>query len=979
MITGGIFGMKRISVLLIIVMMVSLLPVSKPEIYAEMDDAYLFDFGSEDSPVAEGYEQVSNSMLYEEARGYGLDKTVDQRDRGKPDDVRRDFIIGEDYTFTLDIPNGEYFVRIIAGDEIAFNRSSFIINGQDHGNITSDGGEFAELTTNVTITDEKLTINIGENGRINGLEIVPMTAIDTLAIDAITYSPDSTVSLSWEPNSAASYYTIYRKPKDADTYEKIDETTDTSFTDTSVEIGYSYTYAVTSVHQSGIESEKSNEVTAKIVNDEVAPPQAPTGISVEDLELEKVALSWDPEENANQYYIYRASYDPDDYPEGAVTFERIGSTTKTSFTDESVLTYNHYYYQVRAINDGGVSEASEVVESPITEVLKRQMEQLDRALVAVESDDGVYVGWKMLGTDPKDVKFHLFRDGKKVNKKPIENSTNFFDENGTADSTYQVRVIKGSGSKLTKKAKVWSKNYLSVALDKPEGGTTPDGVEYTYSANDASVGDLDGDGEYEIVLKWDPSNSKDNSQSGYTGNVYLDAYELDGTKLWRLDLGKNIRAGAHYTQFLVYDFDGNGKSEVVLKTGDGTIDGQGNVIGDQEADYRNSSGFVLEGPEYLTVFEGATGKALSTVDYTPPRGNLNDWGDNYGNRADRFLAGVAYLDGERPSIIMARGYYTRAVLAAYNWRDGELSLEWVFDSDDEGNEEYAGQGNHQLAVADVDQDKKDEIIYGASVIDDDGTGLYSTGWGHGDALHVSDLDPNHPGLEIFQPHESTQIPIGYGIRDAATGEKLFGVDLRSDVGRGLAADIDPRYDGAEFWASTSWDGSAGNGLHAANGELISQEKPRSINHAVWWDGDLGRELLDHTFDPDNDPHGVGRIDKWDYEKEELVNLLTPEGTRTNNWTKGNPSLQADIFGDWREEVIWPSSDSEELRIYTTTDLTEEKIYTLMHDPVYRLSVAWQNVAYNQPPHTGFFLGYNMKEAQRPDIVTGDKLFGRDKE
>lgn len=970
--------MKRISVLLIIVMMVSLLPVSKPEIYAEMDDAYLFDFGSEDSPVAEGYEQVSNSMLYEEARGYGLDKTVDQRDRGKPDDVRRDFIIGEDYTFTLDIPNGEYFVRIIAGDEIAFNRSSFIINGQDHGNITSDGGEFAELTTNVTITDEKLTINIGENGRINGLEIVPMTAIDTLTIDAITYSPDSTVSLSWEPNSAASYYTIYRKPKNADTYEKIDETTDTSFTDTSVEIGYSYTYAVTSVHQSGIESEKSNEVTAKIVNDEVAPPQAPTGISVEDLELEKVALSWDPEENANQYYIYRASYDPDDYPEGAVTFERIGSTTKTSFTDESVLTYNHYYYQVRAINDGGVSEASEVVESPITEVLKRQMEQLDRALVAVESDDGVYVGWKMLGTDPKDVKFHLFRDGKKVNKKPIENSTNFLDENGTADSTYQVRVIKGSGSKLTKKAKVWSKNYLSVALDKPEGGTTPDGVEYTYSANDASVGDLDGDGEYEIVLKWDPSNSKDNSQSGYTGNVYLDAYELDGTKLWRLDLGKNIRAGAHYTQFLVYDFDGNGKSEVVLKTGDGTIYGQGNVIGDQEADYRNSSGFVLEGPEYLTVFEGATGKALSTVDYTPPRGNLNDWGDNYGNRADRFLAGVAYLDGERPSIIMARGYYTRAVLAAYNWRDGELSLEWVFDSDDEGNEEYAGQGNHQLAVADVDQDKKDEIIYGASVIDDDGTGLYSTGWGHGDALHVSDLDPNHPGLEIFQPHESTQIPIGYGIRDAATGEKLFGVDLRSDVGRGLAADIDPRYDGAEFWASTSWDGSAGNGLHAANGKLISQEKPRSINHAVWWDGDLGRELLDHTFDPDNDPHGVGRIDKWDYEKEELVNLLTPEGTRTNNWTKGNPSLQADIFGDWREEVIWPSSDSEELRIYTTTDLTEEKIYTLMHDPVYRLSVAWQNVAYNQPPHTGFFLGYNMKEAQRPDIVTGDKLFGRDK-
>ncbi|MDX8045523.1 rhamnogalacturonan lyase [Gracilibacillus sp. S3-1-1] len=595
------------------------------------------------------------------------------------------------------------------------------------------------------------------------------------------------------------------------------------------------------------------------------------------------------------------------------------------------------------------------------------MEDLDRALVAVESDGGVYLGWKMLGTDPKNVQFHIYRDGKKINKKPIRDSTNYFDENGTPDSIYQVKVLNGKGDKYTEEVSVWSENYLSIALDKPEGGTTPDGVEYTYSANDASVGDLDGDGQYEIILKWDPSNAKDNAHSGYTGNVYLDAYKLDGTKLWRLDLGKNIRAGAHYTQFLVYDFDGNGQSEVALKTADGTIDGEGNVIGDANADWRNNQGYILDGPEFLTVFDGETGKALETTDYYPPRGDVNDWGDGYGNRVDRFLAGVAYLDGERPSIVMARGYYTRTVLAAYNWRDGELTQEWVFDSDDEGNEGYAGQGNHSLAVADVDGDGKDEIVYGSMVVDNDGTGLYTTEWGHGDALHVGKFDPNRPGFQIFQTHEDASIPIGYSFRDAGTGELIYGFEVAQDVGRGMIADIDPRYEGAQFWASVEWDGSQGSGLHAIDGEVITDNAPRSANFGIWWTGDLGRELLDHTFDPNSDPHGVGKIDKWDYEKERLETIFVPEGTRTNNWTKGNPSLQADIFGDWREEVIWPTADSEELRIYTTTDVTEEKIYTLMHDPVYRLSVAWQNVAYNQPPHTGFFLGYHMDEPPTPAI------------
>nr|WP_276208245.1 cohesin domain-containing protein [Gracilibacillus sp. YIM 98692] len=597
-----------------------------------------------------------------------------------------------------------------------------------------------------------------------------------------------------------------------------------------------------------------------------------------------------------------------------------------------------------------------------------QMEYLERGVVAVNTDDGIFVSWRLLGTESKDTGFNLYRDGTKINDAPITSSTNYLDEEGTMDSVYSVNaVLNGEEVDESKEVAVWGDQYHSIPLDRPEGGTTPDGVSYTYHANDASVGDLDGDGEYEIILKWDPSNSKDNSHSGYTGEVFMDAYELDGTKLWRIGLGKNIRAGAHYTQFMVYDLDSDGKAEVALKTADGTTDATGKVIGDPEADYRNESGRILEGPEYLTVFNGETGEELVTTDFSPARGNMADWGDSYGNRGDRFLAGIAYLDGQKPSLVMTRGYYEKTMLTAYNFRDGELTKQWTFDSDDEGNQAYTGQGNHSLAIADVDDDGKDEIVFGAMVVDHDGKGLYTTGWGHGDANHVSDLNPNRDGMEIFQVHESSNSPVGYGIRDAETGELLFGIETGSDVGRGMAADIDPRYDGAEFWASDSWDGSSGRSpLHSVEGEVISEISPQSMNFAIWWDGDLSRELLDHDWTNYEIGIGTPRIDKWDYENEELNNLLTIEGTSSNNGTKGNPSLQADIIGDWREEVMVRDIDSTELRLYTTTDITEHRFHTLMHDPVYRLSVAWQNVAYNQPPHTSYFLGNDMEEAPKPN-------------
>ncbi len=611
----------------------------------------------------------------------------------------------------------------------------------------------------------------------------------------------------------------------------------------------------------------------------------------------------------------------------------------------------------------------------------RQAEFLDRGLVAVKTDTGVFLSWRLLGNESYGTAFDIYRDGRRLTRR-LATATNYLDAAGQVGSVYSVRRAdddhRGRDSDRRgcprhghdghrrwhgghdcgrESVEAWQGPYLSIPTVKPADGVTPVGEAYSYRANDASVGDLDGDGEYEIVLKWDPTNSKDNSQGGYTGEVFVDAYKLDGTRLWRISLGRNIRAGAHYTQFMVYDFDGDGKAEVAMKTADGTTDARGTVIGDAAADYRNTAGYVLAGPEFLTMFEGRTGKALATIDYVPARGAVTDWGDNYGNRVDRFLAGVAYLDGRHPSLVMSRGYYTRTVIGAWDWKDGAFTQRWVFDSNVSGAQ-YRGQGNHQLAVADIDADGRDEIVFGAMTIDDDGNALYTTNLGHGDALHVGDLDPTRAGLEVFKVMESTASPYGLAAWDAATGAILWGKFTGRDTGRGMAADIDPRHAGEEMWSST------GGGLNTAQGVPLGASPP-SINFGIWWDGDLSRELLDHTFTTATRT-GIGRIDKWNFETARATPILVAEGFSTND-TKGNPTLQADILGDWREEVLWRSEDSSELRLYTTTAPTAFKLRTLMHDPTYRLSVAWQNVAYNQPPHPGFFLGTDMTAPPRPRI------------
>lgn len=601
---------------------------------------------------------------------------------------------------------------------------------------------------------------------------------------------------------------------------------------------------------------------------------------------------------------------------------------------------------------------------------QRQMEALNRGIVAVTTDEGIYMGWRLLGTDPIDIAFNLYRvtgagEGEPVrlNDQPITQTTDFLDRQADRGQTltYFVRPVHGSqegepSDRFTLPANAPNRPYLEVPLQTPEG----------YSPNDASVGDLDGDGDYEIVLH-QTGRAHDNSHSGITDPPILQAYELDGTLLWEINLGPNIREGAHYTQFIVYDLDGDGTAEVACKTADGTVDGQGKTIGNPQANYVNESGRILSGPEYLTVFAGPTGAALDTVAYIPARG-LDEhspsrekmeriWDDDYGNRSDRFLATVAYLDGEHPSLVMCRGYYTRTFLVAWDFSDDELDLRWVFDSGQPRYKRYSGQGNHNLSVGDVDGDGRDEIMYGQMAVDDDGTGLYTTGIGHGDAIHLGQLNLKNPGLEVF----SIQEPVGDAgayMRDAGTGRILWAKPTApgSDEGpgRGVCANIDPRHPGCEAWVA---GGGLSNRLWDANGHLIATNTP-SVNMLVWWDDDRLRELLDGEV-----------IDEWDYENAEPHRLLTAYqlGADSNNGTKANPCLIADIFGDWREEVIWRHHDNQRLMIFTTTIPARDRLFTLMHDPQYRISIAWQNVAYNQPAHTSFFMDPAHPLPPRPDI------------
>lgn len=592
-----------------------------------------------------------------------------------------------------------------------------------------------------------------------------------------------------------------------------------------------------------------------------------------------------------------------------------------------------------------------------------QKENLGRGLVAIHNGGGrVSVAWRLVETDPIDVAFDIYRkEGRKkevkLNSEPLTKSTFFKDSIVDVTKTHTY-IVRRTGSENAERGGEYvltperaSIPYLSIPM-KPVDGDE----EWNYAPNDASLGDLDGDGEYEIVLLRSIGGF-DNSRRGLArGNVLIEAYKLDGTFMWRVDLGPNISPGAHYTQLLVYDFDGDGKAEVAVKTAEGTVFGDGTMIGDVNGDgityyvdtVRTSGtyGKILDGPEFFSVIDGQTGKELARADYIP-RGERGEFGDSYGNRVDRFLAGVGYFDGERPSMLWCRGYYAKTVLEAWDYRDGKLTRRWKFDTtaDNGKYREYGGQGNHNLRIGDVTGNGKDDIIYGAMALDHNGLPLYNTRLGHGDAIHMTDIDIDRPGLEVWDCHESAPSRAGSELRDAATGELLWGIPSVDDVGRAMAADIDPRFRGVEVWTSSS------RGVYTADGRLITERAP-SVNMAVWWDGDLNRELLD------GGRRGI-RIEKWNGDGVDLIPLPDQENITTNNGTKANPCIQADIFGDWREEIAVRTRDNKEVRIYMTDYETDYRFHTLMNDIIYRISVATENIAYNQPTQPGFYLGSDL--------------------
>ncbi|MEI3114309.1 MAG: hypothetical protein V8T43_00380 [Eubacteriales bacterium] len=626
---------------------------------------------------------------------------------------------------------------------------------------------------------------------------------------------------------------------------------------------------------------------------------------------------------------------------------------------------------------------------------KRVMEKLDRGTVAVKTNGGVYLSWRLLGTESlTNQAFDIYRDSEKIYTTGEHDATCYTDSKGTADNKYTV-VPKGEAIDKTEAVDVWTTNttykgrsvaYKDIAFKVPDGGKTPTDEEYTYTANDMSVGDLDGDGEYEYIVKWDPSNSKDNSVKGYTGNVYLDAYELDGTLLWRIDLGVNIRAGAHYTQYMVYDFDGDGKSEVILKTAPGSKDGEGNYVskagknitkGDDKKDYRNSSGLLMGedgGPEYLTVFNGETGAAMQTVDFDPPRSILtsSEWGDSYANRSERYLAAVAYLDGVHPSVVMTRGYYTYVYAAAYTWDGTDLKEQWLSTntpteanggtgctvkyadgtSKNNTNKTLYAQGAHSVSVADVDNDGYDEIIFGSAVLDHDGTVLTYDGRGHGDAEHVSDFD-NDGKQEIFMAHEAGKhndkiIPYAVDIK-RYNGDIMLQA-AQGDIGRGIMDNVDDKYALSSGNLSLFWSVAA-DGIYNQAGEKVGNipntNGSNMENFAVYWDGDLGRELLDgNKLVKYSIKSGTERI-YYNSKNSTLPGSI-------NNSTKSNACLTADLFGDWREEIVLRYGDG--VRIYFSTIPTDYRLTTLMHDSQYRCAIAWQNVGYNQSPHTSYYIG-----------------------
>ena len=1014
-------------------------PLSEPFAINTKSSQYKYDFCKASSdPTMAGWYQVTSTQTYTEQAGYGWLKAPGNgryrkgNGNAASSDMADDFCLGAG-EFALDLPNGDYEIKIYAGDLLKGTstiKASYTVEGTSAGTISARQ-TIGSLSSSVRVIDGQLNLIVGgTNSYINGLEITPVL----LAPTEFSYSElqlsnsQATFLINFTGIDNAVTYNIYEKSATEKNFKlnktiPADKITDLNYRSMAASLGQTRQYYVTAVLADGTESAQSKIISVDMTDPDAPPLEKPKNLTCKTLEKSNIVLQWDKVEGAGSYNVYRS--DKGEKEKGFKGFVKVGEASNNSFTDkDSDLDVNiRHYYRVEAVGAGGSSEKSDILVTKIAGTLVRtKAENLtDRALVAVDLSGekgaqtytttkdangndltgGVYLSWRLFENDPQNVAFTVYRNNTVIASGITV--TNYIDQDGKYGDVYKVTGSSDTAMGInTIPAAAWQKHFIELQLNRPSDQIMPDGSSCSYTANDMSVGDLDKDGSYELIVKWYPSNAQDNSKPGYTGTTILDAYDINtaaGTAdlLWRIDLGVNIRSGAHYTQFQAWDFDGDGSAELICKTADGTTSYKNTANGLSKTghvglcgaeslptntisganDYRNSSGYIISGPEYLTVFDGETGQIIDTVDYLPPRGDPSAWGDSWGNRCDRFLSCVAYLDGEMPSAVFARGYYTRSYLAAFQLVDTDkngtgdsLQVKWKFDTNNYPVADYGeteAQGNHNLSVNDIDGDGKDEIIYGALVIDHNGSLKYTTKLGHGDALHVSDWSPSNQGLEIFSVHEHKDAPYQVEMHDAETGEILWGYYTGKDTGRGLAADIDPTVEGAELWSNAEWNLTNG-GLYSSastfeNPIRLSENTP-SVNFSLFWDGDFLSELQDHTFNKEAYVPISTNITKWNYEKNTSELLFESSEIYTSNGTKGNLGLVADILGDWREEIIGRcSGDDSRIRIYTTTIETSYSIPCLMQNNAYRIGAAWQNTGYNQPPHTDYLLSEGIKTAK----------------
>ena len=596
---------------------------------------------------------------------------------------------------------------------------------------------------------------------------------------------------------------------------------------------------------------------------------------------------------------------------------------------------------------------------------QRTMDKLDRGLVAVKVQSGVFCSWRIWGEEYYDVKYNLYRDGTKI----AENLdvSNYNDAAGSTTSKYTVTaVVRGKEQSQSNAVGVLNNSYLEIIPKHDQSITS------TLVPNDACCADVDGDGEVEILLKYDNQSEINASfpREGYNGEYSIfECLKLDGTVLWWVNCGPNMGDFQNNEQNIVgYDWDLDGKAEALFRAADGTTihaaDGKTYVIGDATKNYRAATGggtnwFMHDGAEYLVYVNGATGVPYVTMEYPLKRlesgeTDLNKaWGDGYGHRSSKHFFGAPYLDGRKPSIFLARGIYTRHKMIALdvNPQTHELTERWRWNCNDSSSP-YFGQGFHNYAVADVDWDGRDEICFGGMVIDDNGKGLNTTGLGHGDAQHQGDFDPYSWGQEIYTCQEEKP---NNCYRDGTTGKIRYRSVGGNDDGRSMAGNFCNDYPGAMGLSARDEAISC-----VTNGYISGLTKNNvSQNFRIYWDGDLCEESFNYV----NGKNTAGGIYKYG---KGLIATLT--GSMTNNDTKGTPCYQGDIFGDWREEVIMRTSENN-IRIYTTTTPTTWRNYTLWHDMQYRNAMVWQMCGYNQPPHVSYFLGELEGITQAPPALT----------